>query len=382
MTSTNNALNNGATSDSSCIFDKNEFYEENGMIQSQKKNRKSHGKTAANQMEARQNKLTTPITNSLPVVFPLTYDGLLQWHQNDTKATSDPIQQPVATSPGKVKNTHLTKLFYNRNHLGQSAKQELLCNEYDEELLAEEDALEEAYEVAYEKNEKLRQEYLDEHEEEQYQAYLEKRYLWDFPENEDLSIWDLQCLKDDIDKYEAEMTRTTEVEDISRTMTLSEYDESITLWKKYGLTKDQYDANLAYENNRAKLSAYYSDPDYANHPEYGMRLEADIKKYENDFDMKTLKDVENEDNAWWMTSHCLMKEEEEEEYNYALDSEPLDIFEKWREARHEHEIEGMIQESIKEEEEEAEVSYEDWCENKRDQDFEDWRQEMIDDRDD
>jgi hypothetical protein len=328
MTSTNNnndAAATAAASNSGC-FDKNEFYEENGMIRAQKKDRKSHSKNAANQMEERQKKFAEQ--NSLPVDFPLTYD---------TKTETD---QTVA---GKPKNTHVTKLFHNRSHLGQSAKQELLCQEYDDDLLAEEDARKEVW-----------------------QAYLDKKRILIFPEDEEelsawpelpedeecMAAWDLNCLKKDTDKYDAEMSRTTEGDGIDRTMTLSEYDESVALWKSYGLTKDQHDANMAYENNCLKLKAYYSDPDYANYPEYGMGLEADIKKYKSDFDAKTLKDVENDnDNNWWMAEGEEgegegEEEEEGEEYNYAFDDEPLDIFNKWREAQYERDIEDMIQVSM------------------------------------
>jgi hypothetical protein len=291
MTSTNNNNGDAESVPNSGYFDKNEFYEENGMIRTQKKDRKSHSKNAANQMEKRQKKMIEQISlcgcdgrcvQRVPIVLPLTYDGLLQCHQNEP-----------ATRPGKSpKNTHVTKLFHNRSHLGQSAKQELLCQDYDEELLAEDEET---------------------------------------------------LLKNDTDNYDAEMSGTY---GIDRTMTLSEYDESVALWENYGLTKDQHDANLAYENNCIKLSTYYNELDYANYPEYGINLEADIKKYESDFDAKTLKDIENDDDDNWSMAQNEEEDVEEEYYKYALDDEPLCIYKKWREAQYEREIEDMIQESM------------------------------------
>lgn len=398
MTSTNNNIFNntdGSASNSSSCFDKNEFYSENGLIQSQKKDRKSHGKIAANQTECRNKKITAQIS-----LLPKK----LQAKLSDVAIASSP--------PGKSKNINIAKLFHNRSHVGQSAIQGLLCQEYDEQLLAEEDALEEALEEALkEKQEKFNKEEA-ENEEVRYQEYLAKKMLWDFP-NDGMSSFEFMCLRNDIEAYEAEMNTKTltlsdddddeqigeviykdhkyelehcrsdwgakklqwfqkEVDNYERDHDINQPSEALDLWLRYGLTKEQYDANLIYNNNCAKLAAYYQDPDYASHPQYGIDLEAEIKKFELDFDTKTQKDAEDEDkNDWWMTN-C-------DEGKY--DIEYLNIHEKWREIQHERENESMLQETIASFERECET-YEDWCETKREQDMEDFRQNAIDDRDD
>ena len=423
MTSTNNILNNNNNN--------NEFYTENGLNKAQKKDRKSHGKNAANQTEDRLKKLAEQIS-----LLPRKMQAKL----------ADDVA--VATSPGKTINTHVTKLFHNRSHTGQSAIQELLCQEYDEELLAEEDALEEVWNEACEKKQdkmwKEEKERIAEHEEVRYQVYLENRRQWDFID-EGMSHFELMCLRDDVEAYEAEMNNV----EAAKTRTFSEYEHDINqpsdaldLWQKYGLTKDQRDANLIYEINCAKLADYYEDPDHANHPQYGIDLEAAIKKYEHDFDAKTLKGAEEDDaNDWWMTSPEENEECEEDELNdehcqFMDDYEALDVYQKWREEQYGRTIEGMTQELVShrlrehadaralkkkaeanfilkfvetphvsfvpsavtssstkvnafyftrqceedEEEEDREEARDDWFQNKREEDLEDRIQEELDDR--
>lgn len=416
MTSTNNILNNN---------NNNEFYTENGLNKAQKKDRKSHSKNAANQTEDRLKKLAEQIS-----LLPRKMQAKL----------ADDVA--VATSPGKTINTHVTKLFHNRSHTGQSAIQELLCQEYDDDLLAEEDALEEAWNEAREKKQdKMRKEEderISEHEEAQYQVYLEKKRLWDFPDD-GMSSFELMCLRDDIEAYEAEMNNV----EAAKTRTFSEYEydinqssEALELWQSYGLTKDQRDANLVYEINCAKLAAYYEDPDHANHPQYGIDLEAAIKKYELDFDAKMLKDAEEDDNNDWSSPEEGDEDElNDEHYQFMYDElmydyEALDVYQKWREERYGRTIEGMTQELVarrlrehaddraakKEEanlilkfvetphvsfvpsaptasstkvnafyftrqcEEDEEEARDDWFQNKREEDLEDRIQEELDDR--
>ena len=384
MTSmTNDILNNndGSASSSSC-FDKNEFYTENGLIKAQKKDRKSHGKNAANQMEDRNQKIAAQIS-----LLPKKLQAKL-------------AKDAVASSPGKVTNTHVTKLFHNRNHAGQSAIQGLLYQEYDEALLAEEDALQEAWEKSNEEEDEEK-----EYKEDQYQKYLEKKAIWDLPRDGTRSRFELTCLKEDIDEYEAEMKAKTmtisdddyeqirkvvyedhkyelehcrsdwdqnklqwfqkEVDDYERNHDINQPSEALGVWLRYGLTKEQYGANLAYKNNLSNLSAYYEDPDYANHPQYGIDLETDIKNYELDFDAKTQKDAEEDDaNDWW-TTNCEDGSNEQKE--------SLEFYQTWREIQHENEMDDWRQET---------KTFEDWCDNKREQDMEDFRQNMIDDRED
>ena len=60
-----------------------------------------------------------------------------------------------------------------------------------------------------------------------------------------------------------------------------EYADGLAMWQRYGLTKQQYDADLEHRENIAALDAFNQDPENYLAPQYREMLEAKIRKFEN-----------------------------------------------------------------------------------------------------
>ena len=59
------------------------------------------------------------------------------------------------------------------------------------------------------------------------------------------------------------------------------YEAGLKMYKRYGLTKEQYDADLSHREDILALAAYNEEPEnYHAPPDYGRILEERIKKYE------------------------------------------------------------------------------------------------------
>lgn len=62
------------------------------------------------------------------------------------------------------------------------------------------------------------------------------------------------------------------------------YEAGLKMYQKYGLTKEQYDADLEHREDIEALAAYNEDPEnYHASPDYGRILEEKIQKYEEEF---------------------------------------------------------------------------------------------------
>jgi hypothetical protein len=342
MNSSNNNFEQTTLSNGySCSFDKIEFYAENGLPFDKKRDSHSHSKKAHDKKEERKQKIIEQISQ-LP---------------NKMQAKLAEDVAIITSVPGKVKNTPVTKLFHNRKLSDPAnATQKMMCSDYEDQILGEEDALDEAWENELEADREQHLEMMDKEREENEEAlrqeYLVAKYMRDYPEDGEtpFQFW---WIRDYINTYEAKMAAK-----VAATMTLEEYEDkksrsqSVSLWIRYGLTEEQYDVNREYENNCAALSAFYSEPDYANYPDFGIRLEAAVKKYEQDLEAALLQKAEDDDNNDWWIPYGLEQKEAETE--------------------------------VEEEEDDREVvTYEDWCDDKREDDFEAFKQNMIDDnRDD
>jgi len=353
--------------------DKNEIYADFDLVKQQKRDSKSHSATALKQVENRQKKLSEKIS------------------QLPKKMQQKLLTEATAVVPGKPKEKTTTKTFYTRQKISQNA----LVNEYDEQLLGEEDALvedaefryreefdddEETYRLIYEDckyeleycrsewdatklqwfqkevddyenahginhNTRVYNEYtfvqVEEPELSEEEKYKENcRRLKD---DENLSSFDFLRIHQEISAYE-ELEIWAEAEE-------KEYQEGLALWKRYNLDKSAYDEHLEYEQNCLKLKVYYQDEEYASHPEYGEELEARVKAYREAFDARLKeRDLKDEENDWW------------------VDSEIADDFEDIIKEQ-ENEYEDYLGPEIE--------SYSEWLERKREQDMENFRQEMI-----
>jgi hypothetical protein len=321
MTTTNNTdknnfrsatLSSATLSDSySCSYDKNAFCAENGMPFNTKKDSKSHGKKALDKAEAHKKKtdLRQKAREEEPVVFPLTYDGLMQWHQNDTKATTK-AKEPVITNPGKIKKINVSNVLHNRKLSDPGNEtQAALLKYYEEQILGENDGCEE--------------------------AFVAKEAL----EAEELAV-----------KQEADR-------DILMWLASAPH-QGLSLWQRYGLSEAQYIANQIYLADCALLDAYnYSYDDVTGlNPAQVQKLKARILEFEQQQILEEQAEAEAEDaNDWWVDGRFKQNDMEED-------------------------VEDDIVEEVEEELEEdmEQVDLDDWLENKREEDFESWRQEMID----
>ena len=247
----------------------NEYYLEKG----EKKDSKSRGRVAAVQAEAREKKIAEQI-RQLP-------------KKMQAKLTENTIA-PVANT-GKTTNSHVTKTFHSR----QKTMQDLLLEEYNEEILVNEDVLKEHIDETFEKRwdehmDAMKEEERTQEEEERYQTYLGNKYLCEFPPK-GMTQWDCMLLKDEIIEYEAEIA---EKHKERKYCIFENGEESKAIWLEYNLTKEQYEAYKEYEENCGDLAAFYLEPDYAIHPDYEFRLKTAIKKYEDEWNAQKAREEE------------------------------------------------------------------------------------------
>lgn len=315
-------LSSATLSDSySCSYDKNAFCAENGLPFNRKKDSKSHGKKASDKAEAHKKKtdLRQKATEEEPVVFPLTYDGLMQWHENDAKATT---KEPVII-PGKIKKINVSNVLHNRKLSDPGNEtQATLLKYYEDHILGEKDGCEE--------------------------AFAAKEAL----EAEELA---------------AKLALEAETEQC-RLMFISEncsiettkYQQGLSLWQRYGLSEAQYIANQIYVADCALLDAYnYSYDDVTGlNPAQVQKLKARILAFEQQQILEQQAEAEADDaNDWWIDGRFKQKDMEEE----------IEVVE-----------DNLFEELGEEEDDMEQVDLEDWLENKREEDFESWRQNQID----
>lgn len=338
INNSNNCDANASMSNSN--YEKNEHYTEFGLAKGQKKDAKARSFLAVKQAGERDKKVAEQVS-----LLP---------KKMQAKLKEEVVVAPIATSTGKTKTDPATKVF----HIRQKKTQAMILDDYAEDVLAEDDAQNEAWQA---KKDEADEHYNDyerarEEEEARYQAYLVNKFKWDFPDD-NMSQWEMMCLSDEIQKYEAELSTKSDQESTTRTLLEykagdKNYQDGLALWLSHGLTKAQYDANREYESNVAALNAFYLEPDYQSHPDYENRLLAAIKKFEDDFDAQQKEqDLKDEQNDWWK--------------GYVVADDIQEVVDPYEEYEPEQE------------------SFEDWCERKREENLEDARQNAIDDnRDD
>jgi hypothetical protein len=124
------------------------------------------------------------------------------------------------------------------------------------------------------------------------------------------------------------------------------YAAGLKMYKIYGLTKEQYDADLSHREDILALAAYNEDPEnYHAPPDYGRILEERIKKYEDEFEAKEKAEEEEQRYVNWY-------------YDAELDLNPYE----WSALSY-----PVIEVEVEEDEEEP---LEDYIERMREQDME------------
>lgn len=164
-------------------------------------------------------------------------------------------------------------------------------------------------------------------------------------QQEDLwSPTEIQIFKDYIADYESNHQKQIR------------YEEGVSLWAQYGLSKENYDAHIVYDNACADLEYYYNNRDYEDEQddEYENSLKTIIETFEAE-----IKEAEEEqerldnENDWWVSSVPSLDEEDDEE-----DEE----------------------DDEEDEEDDEEVSFEDWMESRKEEVAQFERENAMDDR--
>ena len=135
------------------------------------------------------------------------------------------------------------------------------------------------------------------------------------------------------------------------------YEAGLKMYQRYGLTKEQYDADLEHRENIQALVAYNEDPENYHAPDYGRILEERIRKYEDEFASKQQAEEEEQRYVnWYYDAELDLNPYEysalsfpvENQYPYEVDDpyevedeETLEDFaERMREQRMEYDIEN------------------------------------------
>jgi hypothetical protein len=104
----------------------------------------------------------------------------------------------------------------------------------------------------------------------------------------------------DNDNYEEDEEEYDDEEyDDEDALRAKEYIEGLNMWKRYGLTKQQYDADLEHRSNIAALDAFNQDPENYLAPQYREMLEAKIKKFEDEMAAKEKAEEEALQDVNW-----------------------------------------------------------------------------------
>jgi hypothetical protein len=196
--------------------------------------------------------------------------------------------------------------------------------------------------------------------------YLEAKMQWELPDD-GTTFWGFTCLQYQIEKYESETTiewrnemfckykcnlekeDDIRIEEVAIEEVATNVNESLSLWERYGLSVEDWVIYQEYLKNIALLeNPLISHEEAAN-------LRELIENYELHQKLKEEKQAyEDDNNDWWIDQDSDQDSEEEEKED--------------------------DKDSNKKEDEEYEAfSIEDYLERKYEDDFESWKQNMIDD---
>ena len=121
------------------------------------------------------------------------------------------------------------------------------------------------------------------------------------------------------------------------------------MYKRYGLTKAQYDADLEHREDIAALDAFNADPENYHAPDYGRILEERIRKYEEDFDAKQKEEEEEQRYVNWYydeEEQRYVKSHEDEECIYPELEEEGETLEDLAERMREQDMEFAMENAL------------------------------------
>jgi hypothetical protein len=126
----------------------------------------------------------------------------------------------------------------------------------------------------------------------------------------------------------------------------TDYNASVNLWQTHGLTHQQYDAQLVYDNAVGELEAYYEFGE--EDPEYETTLKTIIETFEKQMDEQLAAEAEADDeNDWWMDANdCCESSDNEDEEDEDDEADLRTKFEDWMEAKREEDMEFARQNAM------------------------------------
>jgi hypothetical protein len=119
-----------------------------------------------------------------------------------------------------------------------------------------------------------------------------------------------------------------------------EYIEGLNMWERYGLTKQQYDADLEHRSNIAALDAFNKDPENYLAPQYREMLEAKIKKFEDEIAAKEKAEEEALQHVNWYNPDDFDLDDPFEDWSCPVEETEEDMAERYREDRFESAMEN------------------------------------------
>ena len=170
----------------------------------------------------------------------------------------------------------------------------------------------------------------------------------------------LECFQQYVERYEAEKGIPT---DYNRFAT--KYEEGVKLWAKFGLSKEQYDAQIVYDNAVSELASYQrfclETREENPEPEYELSLRTIIETFELQMEQESAAQAKKEDESdWWIES-----------VDWSAAVEP-GVISKYQDMM------LSIKDDAVDDAEDADERYRDFMENQREEDLESARQNLLD----
>lgn len=175
----------------------------------------------------------------------------------------------------------------------------------------------------------------------------------------------LECFQQYVERYEAEKGIPT---DYNRFAT--KYAEGVKLWAKFGLSKEQYDAQIVYDNAVSELASYQrfclETREENPEPEYELSLRTIIETFELQMEQESAAQAKKEDESdWWIESV---------DWSATIEPGVISKYQDMMLSIKEDDEDEVVDDAAEDEDE----RYKDFMENQREEDLESARQNLLD----
>jgi len=209
-------------------------------------------------------------------------------------------------------------------------------------------------------------------EQQQLENYENCKFQLDF-NREMWSARVLECFQHYIEGYEAEKRMPDYYNRFA-----TKYAEGVKLWAKFGLSKEQYDAQIVYDNAVSELDSYNLSCLEAREdnpePEYELSLRTIIETFELQMEQESAAQAKKEDESdWWI---------ETVDWSAAVEPGVISKYQDMMLSINEDEALDADDADDAEDEaldaDDADERYRDFMENQREEDLESARQNLLD----